>query len=55
MGTFTSTHTFSSADAMNIYINLMGIQPRDIVSITADGGIYTLVYILHTFKSQKKK
>ena len=52
MGTFTSTHTFSSADAMNIYINLMGIQPRDIVSIT---GIYTLVYILHTFKSQKKK
>lgn len=40
---------------MNIYINLMGIQPQDIVSITADGGIYTLVYILHTFKPQKKK
>ena len=55
VGTFTSTHTFSSAGAMNLYINLMGIQPQASVSITADGRIDTLVYILHTFKPQKKR
>ena len=52
---FSSRNSHSSAGAMNIYINLMGIQPQDIVSITADGRIYTLVYILHTFKPQKKR
>ena len=49
------TTTFSSAAAMEVCLWLYHIKREDIISITADRGIYTLVYVHHTYSRAEKQ